>query len=61
MLIDFQRAQVAPLGDFVSSCTFVISLCREIVWRIAERSTAGAKSFAKVGPVALLNDIGVTS
>lgn len=46
-------------GDFVLTCAFIVALCREIFGEIAERSSEGRRSFARTGPVAFLNDIGV--
>jgi len=60
MSIDFANCKFGLLGEFVCCCVFVIALCREILWRIAERSSVGARSFARTGPMVLLNDIGVT-
>jgi hypothetical protein len=61
MLIDLAIGGAGTLSEFVSCCVFVVSLCREILWRIAARSNMGARSFARAGPMALLNDLGVTS
>lgn len=49
------------LGDFVGACTFLVALCREILARIGGRSTQGRHSFARSGPLAFLDDIGVKS
>ena len=60
MVIDMHGGQLGPfglLGDFVSSCAFIISLCRDILLRIADSSSEGARSFVRVGPLALLNHI----
>jgi hypothetical protein len=61
MAIDLQSPRSDTLGDFTVSCAFVLSLCRDILRRIAERSTVGAQSFVKVGPISFLNDIGIAS
>lgn len=44
------------LHEFVICCGFLISLCRVLLLRIAERSTAGRRSFVYAGPIAYLND-----
>lgn len=60
MAIDFSSNKFGPLGEFVCCCAFVIALCREVLWRVAERSTVGARNFVRTGPMGLLNDLGVT-
>jgi hypothetical protein len=35
------------LGDFVATCIFIVALCHTMLARIAERSTAGTKSFTR--------------
>lgn len=46
-------------GDFVLSCALIIALCRETFEQIGARSSEGRRSFARTGPIAFLNDIGV--
>ncbi len=58
MQIDLNVGRVDPLGEFVACCIFVVALCYAMLERIAERSTAGAKSFVLLGPMAFVNDIG---
>ena len=55
MNIDLRRGRGGTLGDFVSACTFIVALCHTILVRIAERSTAGARSFVQQGPLSFLN------
>jgi hypothetical protein len=57
MLIDLGVRRVGLLGEFVSSCVFVVALCHAMLARVADRSTAGQRSFIVVGPMAFLNDI----
>jgi hypothetical protein len=45
-----------PLGEFITCCSFVVSLCLAILERIADRSSVGARSFVRLGPIAFLND-----
>jgi hypothetical protein len=44
------------LGEFVTCCCFVISLCHTMLTRIADRSSVGKQSFVQLGPIAFLND-----
>jgi hypothetical protein len=57
MLIDLGVRRVGLLGEFVSSCVFVVALCHTMLTRLADRSSAGQRSFVVVGPMAFLNDI----
>jgi len=59
MSIDMHESRLGLLGDFVSACAFIIALHRDILLRIADSSSEGARSFVRVGPMAFLNDIGV--
>lgn len=43
-----------PLGEFVSACCFIVALCQALLDRMSERS--GARSFARVGPIAFIKD-----
>lgn len=45
--IDLELPPAGDLGAFVAACAFIVALCREILTRIADRSTAGANSFAR--------------
>jgi hypothetical protein len=47
------------IGRFVAGCTFLIAVCRDLTKRIAERSTAGNKSFITFGPLAYLREAGL--
>jgi hypothetical protein len=47
------------LHKFVSACAFIISACRVMLLRIAERSTDGPKSFLNVGPLSILKKAGM--
>jgi hypothetical protein len=59
MSIDMANQRLGLRGDFVLTCSFIVSLCREIFGHIADRSSEGRRSFARTGPLAFLNDIGV--
>ncbi len=54
MDIDIGAKRVGHLGEFVAACSFIISVCRVLLVRIAERCTTYARSFAKIGPLALI-------
>jgi hypothetical protein len=44
------------LGDFLTACTFLVSMCRVLMMRIGERGKRGrARSFADYGPLRFLN------
>ncbi len=58
MEIDLDMSRFGLLGDFVAACIFIVALCHAMLSRIAERSTAGSRSFALLGPMAFVNDIG---
>jgi len=58
MKIDLRVANTGALGEFVLGCTFIVSLCRTMLKRVAERSTAGKKSFVHFGPLDVLERAG---
>jgi hypothetical protein len=58
MAIDLDMRRLGLLGEFVGSCVFIVALCHAMLVRIAERSTVGAQSFVRLGPISFLNDIG---
>jgi len=46
------------LGPFIASCTFLVSFCRSLITRLAERGKRGhAESFVHYGPQRYLNMI----
>jgi hypothetical protein len=57
MDIDLNERRFGLLGEFVSCCIFIVAFCHAMLERIADRSTEGARSFARIGPMAFLNDI----
>lgn len=57
MEIDLDMRRLGLLGDFVAACIFIVALCNTMLARIAERSTAGPRSFVHLGPMAFVNDI----
>lgn len=59
MLIDMANQRWGLHGDFALTCTFIVALCREIFVQIGNRSSEGRRSFARTGPIAFLNEIGV--
>lgn len=59
MSVELDGHRPGALREFLAGCAFVVGLCRQLLGRIGERSTVGARSFVRVGPIALLNDIGV--
>ncbi len=46
------------LNTFVMGSIFIIAVCRTMLLRIAERSTANARPFVEFGPIALLHQMG---
>ncbi len=47
MLIDIEVPPGGDLGAFVAACAFTSALCRTVLARVAERSSAGSLSFAR--------------
>lgn len=47
MNIDIDAPVAGDLGAFVSACAFTVALCKAILSRLSERSSAGAQSFAR--------------
>jgi hypothetical protein len=58
MNIDLDARRFGLLGEFMAACIFIVALCHTIICRIAERSTAGRRSFVCLGPMTYLSDIG---
>lgn len=54
MEIDVGAPQGGKLGQFVVGCAFIVALCRSLLTRIVERSEPSGRSFAKLGPLAVL-------
>lgn len=54
MEVDLTAKRVGQLGEFVVACAFIISVCRTLLLRLAERSPVSSRSFAKVGPLTLV-------
>lgn len=52
MEIDVESPPGAEMGSFVMACAFLTALCREVLKRVADRSSEGANSFAR-GTLAL--------
>jgi hypothetical protein len=61
MAIDLSNQRLGLLGDFSLACAFIVALSREVFCQIGERSSRGTRSFARTGPMAFLNDIGIRS
>lgn len=61
MNVDIAIKGSDPLLEFVSACTFIVSLCRALLSRIAERSSAGPQCFVNFGPMSFLRNIGLES
>ncbi|MEQ1933570.1 MAG: hypothetical protein ABL962_06795 [Fimbriimonadaceae bacterium] len=61
MSLDIANQRGGLHGDFALTCAFIIALCREVLGQIGARSSEGRRSFARTGPIAFLNDIGVAS
>jgi hypothetical protein len=56
MDIDIPTTQRADLPEFVAACIFIVALCRVMLVRIADRSSAGGRCFLRLGPMALFRD-----
>jgi hypothetical protein len=54
--VDLGSGEAGSLREFVSACVFIVALCLEMLMWIAERSSVGAQSFARLGPIAFLQD-----
>jgi len=52
MDIDVGLVTAGSLGEFALACAFIVALCRTLLTRIAERSPTEGRSFAKLGPLA---------
>jgi hypothetical protein len=59
MDVDLQPAGQDDLSSFVMACTFIVSLCRAMLFRIMELSTEGQRCFACFGPISFLRDAGL--
>lgn len=55
MRIDLLSGRSDTLADFVSCCTFLVGLCHTLLVRVAERSSAGKRSFVLLGPLMFIN------
>lgn len=56
MEITMQRTGYGDIGDFVAACTFIVSFCRVLIERIAERAPRPNRSFPIYGPLRYLRD-----
>lgn len=54
MDIDVGTTACGAVGEFLTSCAFVVALCREMLDRLKSRSPKAARSFATIGPLAIL-------
>jgi hypothetical protein len=54
MTLDLDAARFGVLGEFVVACAFILSLCRVLLTRIAERAPR-KRSFLRFGPMAFLS------
>jgi hypothetical protein len=53
MNVNLESGRFGIIGEFIVACTFIIAICRSLVWRIVERSTKG-RSFFHYGPMAFI-------
>jgi hypothetical protein len=58
MEVDIGGVHFGALGEFVVACAFIVSLCRALWMRVAERSARAARSIATLGPIACLKQAG---
>ncbi len=56
MDIDIGAVRDQPLDEFAVTCAFIVALCRTLLVRIGDRAEAGGRSFAKLGPLAVLRE-----
>jgi hypothetical protein len=63
LAIPLATSNCGELGSFVAGCTFVVTCCRSLIARIAERGKRGrSESFVHFGPQRYLNSLaGATS
>lgn len=54
MDIDVGTTACGKVGEFVTSCAFVVALCRTMLERLRNRSPKAARSFVTMGPLAIL-------
>ncbi|MFN3261363.1 MAG: hypothetical protein ACE37J_12475 [Pikeienuella sp.] len=47
MTMDIDGPPGGDIGAYVMACTFLTALCREVLRRVADRSSAGVNSFAR--------------
>ena len=55
MAVDLGNISLGSLGKFSVTCAFLVSLCVGLLKRIAERSPTPARSFARLGPLAIIS------
>lgn len=55
MAVDLATDNLGHLGTFISICAFTVSVCVCLLQRIAERSASPPQSFARLGPLALID------
>jgi hypothetical protein len=55
MAVDLASVGETPLVQFVCACVFLVSLCIDALRHIAERSVVRSRSFATIGPLALVS------
>ena len=61
MSIDVGPHDGDVIRNFVVACDSLVGLCRVLIFRIAERSTEGARSFVCFGPVSFLRGAGIVT
>ena len=54
-MVDLAGPGEAPLVQFVCACAFLVSLCVDILRRIADRAIVRSRSFATIGPLTLVS------
>lgn len=54
MRIRLTAGRLADLGEFTSACAFLVGICRSLIERVGERSSARSRSFARVSALRLV-------
>lgn len=54
MAVRLTSGRLGELGEFTSACAFIVGVCRSLVQRVGERSSARSKSFLNPSALRLL-------
>lgn len=56
MSVRLTSGRLGDLGEFTSACAFIVGFCRSAAERVAERSSAGRRSFLRFAAMRALED-----